>query len=67
MKEKAKGRRRAKQNVQILCNNIRVNGKPLSFENFIFSQSEKEQSPGLILAECYCETDSHYKHNMKNY
>ena len=57
MKEKAKGRWQAKQTVQILCK-IQVYGKPLSFENFIFLPSEKEQSPGLILAECCREIDS---------
>ena len=58
MKEKAKGRWRAKQNVQILCNKILVYEKLLTFENFISLPSEKEQSPGLILAECYREIDS---------
>ena len=38
-------------------------GKPLLFENFKFSSSEKKQSPGPILAECHCEIDSSITQN----
>lgn len=58
MKEKAKGKQHAKQNMQILSNETHIYRKPLSFENFIFSPSEKGQSPGLIPAECYCKIDT---------